>query len=199
MRKIFPISGTCSGNFPISRMCSRIFQFSRMCSGIFLISGTCSEIFLVFKNVLRNFSDFQNVFRNFSGFSERILENFHFTKWNNSKICTGNGNRNSCFWIHISGSFRFHYGNFDPKYLESLLGTQMKHTALKNLICTGAKVRGSETRWALTSAGRHFRKAARRKKQGACPVGRNSSILDIRMKGCMALVRGRMALTSVQV
>ena len=97
-----------------------------------------------FPNVFQNFSDFQNVFRNFSGFSERILENFHFTKWNNSKICTGNGNRNSCFWIHISGSFRFHYGNFDPKYLESLLGTQMKHTALKNLICTGAKVRGSE-------------------------------------------------------
>ena len=64
-----------------------------------------------------------------------------------------------------------------------------------------AKVRGSETlscsRGALTSAGRCFRKAAHRKKQGACPVGRSPSILDIRVDGCMSPVRGRLAIASV--
>ena len=48
------------------------------------------------------------------------------------------------------------------------------------------------------SAGRRFRKAAHRKKHGACPADRRLSILDIRVEGSMSLVRGRFAIASVQ-
>ena len=103
-------------------ICSEILMVSGTCFGIVPYSGTFSVFFLVsgmfsgFLNVFRNFSGFRNVYRNFSGFRNAFWNNFQFLKWNNSGICSGNGNRNSGIRIHISGSFRFLYRNFDPKY-----------------------------------------------------------------------------------
>ena len=115
------ISRMGSGNRKISGMHSgnrKIFQIilvSGMCSGIILASGMCSGIFSGSGNMMQSFSGFQNVFQNFSGFRNTFRNNFQFQKWNNSEICSGNGNRNSGFWIHISRPFCFHY-----RILESL-------------------------------------------------------------------------------
>ena len=113
----FPVSGLClfrnfSGFRNVFRKFSGFRNVFRNYSGFRNVFRNFSG----FRNVMRNFSGFQNVFRNFSGFRNVFRNNFQFPKWNNSGICSGNLNRNSGFRIHISGSFRFHYGNFDPEY-----------------------------------------------------------------------------------
>ena len=123
----FPVSGTCSGMFSGFRnvFVPEFNSFRNMFRN-FLGFRNMFQNFSGFRNVFRNFSGFRNVFQNFSGFRNvirnisvfrnQLRNNFQFPKWNNSRICSGNENWNSGFRIHISGSFRFHYGNFDPEY-----------------------------------------------------------------------------------
>ena len=121
------------GNFSVSRTC--LFRNVNVFRNMFLNFSGFRNVFQNFsdfrnfsglrnvfwkysgfRNVFLNFSGFRNVLRNFSGFWNAFRNNFQFLKWNNFGICSGNGNRNSGIWIHISGSFSFHYGNFDLEY-----------------------------------------------------------------------------------